>query len=174
MGKVLIGIIIAIVLGFTAFTWLTLHWSYSDGERAGLLQKFSRRGWICKTYEGEMVLATVATVNAEKFAFTVRDEDIAKQLIADIGQHVKVHYEQRKWIPTSCFGDTEYFVTSVRQETPEQPPAPQMQPPAPQMQPPAPQMQPQAPQMQPPAPQMQPPAPQMQPPAPQTQPPAPQ
>ena len=139
MGKVLIGIIIAIVLGFTAFTWLTLHWSYSEGERAGLLQKFSRRGWICKTYEGEMVLATVATVNAEKFLFTVRDEDIAKQLIADIGKHVKVHYEQRKWIPTSCFGDTEYFVTSVRQETPEQPqlPPPQTQPPPPQTQPPA-------------------------------------
>src|SRR5262252_8609876 len=107
MGKVLTGILIAIVLGFAAFTWLTLHWSYSDGERAGLLQKFSRRGWICKTYEGEMVLATVATVNAEKFPFTVRDEDVAKQLIADIGQHVTVHYEQRKWIPTSCFGDTE-------------------------------------------------------------------
>jgi len=139
MGKVLIGILIAIVLGFTAFTWLTLHWSYSDGERAGLLQKFSRRGWICKTYEGEMVLATVATVNAEKFSFTVRDEDIAKQLIADIGRHVKVHYEQRKWIPTSCFGDTEYFVTSVRQENPEQPqpPAPLTQPPPPQTQPPA-------------------------------------
>ncbi|MGN6453730.1 MAG: hypothetical protein ACTHL7_11755 [Steroidobacteraceae bacterium] len=141
MGKVLIGILIAIVLGFTAFTWLTLHWSYSDGERAGLLQKFSRRGWICKTYEGEMVLATVATVNAEKFAFTVRDEDIVKQLIADIGQHVKVHYEQRKWIPTSCFGDTEYFVTSVRQENPEQPqpPAPQTQPLPPQAPPPPPQ-----------------------------------
>jgi hypothetical protein len=138
MGKVLIGILIAIVLGLTAFTWLTLHWSYSDGERAGLLQKFSRRGWICKTYEGEMVLATVATVNAEKFLFTVRDEDIAKQLIADIGQHVKVHYEQRKWIPTSCFGDTEYFVTSVRQENPEQPqpPPPLTQPPPPLTQPP--------------------------------------
>jgi hypothetical protein len=155
MGKVLIGILIAIVLGFTAFTWLTLHWSYSDGERAGLLQKFSRRGWICKTYEGEMVLATVATVNAEKFPFTVRDEDIAKQLIADIGQHVKVHYEQRKWIPTSCFGDTEYFVTSVRPENPEQPqpPAPQTQPLAPQTQPPPPQTQPPPPQTPPPAPQ---------------------
>jgi hypothetical protein len=134
MGKVLIGILIAIILGFTAFTWLTLHWSYADGDRAGLLQKFSRRGWICKTYEGEMVLATVATVNAEKFLFTVRDEDVARQLTDDIGKHITVHYEQRKWIPSSCFGDTEYFVTSVRQEMPAQPPAPQMQP---QMPPPA-------------------------------------
>ena len=74
-----------------------------------------------------MVLATVATVNAEKFSFTVRDADIAKQLTGYIGDHITVHYEQRKWIPTSCFGDTEYFVTSVQRETPAppQPPTPQ-------------------------------------------------
>ena len=129
--KIFIGIIVGLILVFSGFTWLTLHWSYSDGERAGLLQKFSRRGWICKTYEGEMVLATVATVNAEKFLFTVRDADIAKQLTGYIGDHITVHYEQRKWIPTSCFGDTEYFVTSVQRETPTQP-----QPPAPPTPPP--------------------------------------
>ncbi|HYP65260.1 MAG TPA: hypothetical protein VEQ14_02880 [Steroidobacteraceae bacterium] len=129
--KIFIGIIVGLILALAGFTWLTLHWSYSDGERAGLLQKFSRRGWICKTYEGEMVLATVATVNAEKFLFTVRDADIAKQLTGYIGDHITVHYEQRKWIPTSCFGDTEYFVTSVQRETPTQP-----QPPAPPTPPP--------------------------------------
>jgi hypothetical protein len=125
MGKVLVGFIIAIVLGFAAFTWLTLHWSYSDGERAGLLQKFSRKGWVCKTWEGEMALVTPAAVAAEKFPFTVRDEEIAKQLTADIGQRVTVHYEQRKWIPTSCFGDTEYFITSVKVTPPTQPLTPQ-------------------------------------------------
>ena len=139
--KIFIGIIVGLILALAGFTWLTLHWSYSDGERAGLLQKFSRRGWVCKTYEGEMVLATVATVNAEKFLFTVRDADIAKQLTGYIGDHITVHYEQRKWIPTSCFGDTEYFVTSVQRETPAQPqqPAPPTQPPAPPTQPPTPQ-----------------------------------
>jgi len=111
MGKVLIGILIAIVLGFTAFTWFTLHWSYSDGERAGFLQKFSRKGWICKTWEGEMAMVTLPGTVAEKFAFTVREDALAKQLSAEIGRRVTVHYEQRKWIPTSCFGDTEYFVT---------------------------------------------------------------
>ena len=123
--KIFIGIIVGLILVFSGFTWLTLHWSYSDGERAGLLQKFSRRGWICKTYEGEMVLATVATVNAEKFLFTVRDADIAKQLTGYIGDHITVHYEQRKWIPTSCFGDTEYFVTSVQVTPLTQPLTPQ-------------------------------------------------
>ena len=114
MGKVLIGILIAIVLGFAAFTWFTLHWSYSDGERAGFLQKFSRKGWICKTWEGEMAMVTLPGTVAEKFAFTVREDALAKQLSAEIGRRVTVHYEQRKWIPTSCFGDTEYFVTSVQ------------------------------------------------------------
>ena len=123
--KIFIGIIVGLILALAGFTWLTLHWSYSDGERAGLLQKFSRRGWICKTYEGEMVLATVATVNAEKFSFTVRDADIAKQLTGYIGDHITVHYEQRKWIPTSCFGDTEYFVTSVQVTPLTQPLIPQ-------------------------------------------------
>lgn len=122
MGKVLIGIVIAIVLGFVAFTWLTLNWSYSDGDRSGFLQKLSRRGWICKTWEGEMAMVTLPGTVAEKFPFTVRDDDLAKKLSADIGKRVTVHYEQRKWIPTSCFGDTEYFVTSVQMTAPAQPP----------------------------------------------------
>jgi hypothetical protein len=125
MGKVLVGFIIAIVVGFAAFTWLTLHWSYSDGERAGFLQKFSRKGWVCKTWEGEIALVTLPGTVAEKFNFTVRDDDVAKQLSADIGKRVSMHYEQRKWIPTSCFGDTEYFVTSVQIAPPPQPLTPQ-------------------------------------------------
>jgi len=121
VGKVILGIIVAVVLGFIGFTWLTLNWTYSDGERAGFLQKFSHRGWICKTWEGEMAMVTLPGTVAEKFLFTVRDNDLAKQLNATIGKRVTVHYEQRKWIPTSCFGDTEYFVTSVQLTPPAQP-----------------------------------------------------
>ena len=121
MGKVLLGFIFAVMLGFIGFTWLTLHWAYSDGERAGFLQKFSRRGWICKTWEGEMAMVTLPGTVAEKFLFTVRDHDLAQQLNAAIGKRVTVHYEQRKWIPTSCFGDTEYFVTRVELTPPAQP-----------------------------------------------------
>ena len=118
------AVVIALVLGalgLAGFTWLTLHWSYSQGERAGYVQKISRKGWLCKTWEGEMAMVTMPGTVAEKFAFTVRDDDLAKRLGADIGQRVNVHYEQRKWIPTSCFGDTEYFVTDVQVITP--PPA---------------------------------------------------
>ena len=114
MLKIFIGFLIAVVLALVGFTWFTLNWSYSDGERAGFLQKFSRKGWVCKTWEGEMALVTLPGTMAEKFAFTVRGDDaLAKELSANIGKRMSVHYEQRKWIPTSCFGDTEYFVTGM-------------------------------------------------------------
>lgn len=116
MLKVVIGFVLASVLAFVAFTWLTLHWSYSDGERSGYIQKFSRRGWVCKTWEGEMALVTLPGTVAEKFLFSVRDPAIATALTANIGKRMTVHYEQRKWIPSSCFGDTEYFVTQARLE----------------------------------------------------------
>ena len=114
MGKVLVGFIVAVVLGFTAFTWLTLHWSYSEGERAGFVQKFSRKGWVCKTWEGELAMVTLPGTIAEKFAFTVREDAVAAFLNANIGKRMSLHYEQHKWIPTSCFGETEYFVTEAQ------------------------------------------------------------
>jgi hypothetical protein len=122
MLKIFIGFLIAVVLGLVGFTWFTLHWSYADGERAGYLQKLSRKGWLCKTWEGEMALVTLPGTVAEKFAFTVSDDAIAKQLTDNIGKRMTVHYEQRKWIPSSCFGDTEYFVTGMQvTETPQAP-----------------------------------------------------
>lgn len=118
--KIFISIIVVLLLAFAGFTWFTLHWSYSDGERAGFLQKFSRKGWICKTWEGQMALVTLPGTVAEKFDFTVRDDAVARKLSANIGKRMSVHYEQHKWIPTSCFGDTAYFVTDM-QVTPQQP-----------------------------------------------------
>ncbi|MGB6604534.1 MAG: hypothetical protein WA747_05220 [Steroidobacteraceae bacterium] len=114
MGKVLIGIIVLAVLGLAGFSWLTLHWSYSEGERAGYVQKFAKKGWLCKTWEGEMAMVTMPGTVAEKFAFTVPTDAVAAKLNADIGKRVALHYEQHRWIPSSCFGDTEYFVTDVR------------------------------------------------------------
>ncbi|HEY8053534.1 MAG TPA: hypothetical protein VIE42_12110 [Steroidobacteraceae bacterium] len=112
--KVFIGFLVLVLLGLAAFTWGTLHWSYADGERAGYVQKFSRKGWLCKTWEGEMAMVTMPGTVAEKFQFTVPDDAVAAKLNADIGKRVALHYEQRKWIPSSCFGETEYFVTGVR------------------------------------------------------------
>ena len=114
MGKIVIGFVIALVVVLTGFTWVTLHWSYADGERAGYVQKFSKKGWICKTWEGEMAMVTMPGTVAEKFQFTVRDDAVAHKLNASVGKRMALHYEQHKWIPTSCFGETEYFVNEVR------------------------------------------------------------
>ncbi len=114
MGKIVIGFVIALVAVLAGFTWVTLHWSYADGERAGYVQKFSKRGWFCKTWEGEMAMVTMPGTVAEKFQFTVREDAVAHKLNAAVGKRMALHYEQHKWVPSSCFGDTEYFVTDVR------------------------------------------------------------
>jgi len=114
MGKALVVLVVLAAALAAGFGWLTLHWSYSSGERAGYVQKFSRKGWICKTWEGEMAMVTMPGTLAEKFFFTVPSEATAERINAALGKRVALHYEQHKWIPSSCFGETEYFVTSVR------------------------------------------------------------
>jgi lysophospholipid acyltransferase (LPLAT)-like uncharacterized protein len=114
MIKVLVGLLVIAVLGLAGFTWLTLRWSYSEGERAGYVQKLSKKGFICKTWEGEMAMVTMPGTMAEKFPFTVPSDAVAAKINASVGKRVALHYEQHKWIPTSCFGDTEYFVNGVR------------------------------------------------------------
>ncbi|MGE0113551.1 MAG: hypothetical protein AB7T07_01495 [Steroidobacteraceae bacterium] len=103
-------IVIAVLLLSAAWTWLSLHWSYSDGERAGVLQKFSRKGWLCKTYEGELAQYIVSGVAPQIWNFTVRDEKVAEQMKALVGTKVQLHYTEHRGVPTSCFGDTGYYV----------------------------------------------------------------
>ncbi len=97
-----------------AYIWIALHWSYSEGERAGFMQKLSRKGWLCKTWEGELSLVALPGAAPEKFFFTVRDETVAQQVNAAVGLRTALTYEQHKGLPTSCFGETEYFVTAVK------------------------------------------------------------
>ena len=96
------------------WTWLALSWSYSEGERAGYIQKFSSKGWLCKTWEGEIALVTMPGAIPEKFAFTVRDDAVASKINNLAGRRVVLTYQQHKFVPTSCFGETEYFVTAAR------------------------------------------------------------
>ena len=98
---------------FALYTWITLAWTYSDGERAGLLQKFSHKGWVCKTHEGELALYVVAGIQPEIWRFSVRDEALARLLSGAVGQRVQLHYNEHRGIPTSCFGDTGYFVDRI-------------------------------------------------------------
>jgi hypothetical protein len=111
--KWLVGLVIATALALAGYTWLVLHWSYSTGERAGYVQKLSRKGWICKTWEGEMALVSLPGTVSEKFAFSVREDTVAEQINQSLGHRVTLVYEQHVGLPTSCFGDTQYFVTGV-------------------------------------------------------------
>jgi len=108
--SILALVLAAAVALFALYTWVVLHWSYSEGERAGYLQKLSRKGWLCKTWEGEILLSSMPGAIPERFAFTVRDENVVRQLQAAMGQRVQLTYEQHIGVPTSCFGETEYFV----------------------------------------------------------------
>ncbi len=107
-------ILVSILLLALGWTWLTLTWSYSQGERAGYVQKFSSKGWLCKTWEGDIAMVTMPGAIPEKFSFTVRDETVAQRINAMAGKRVVLIYEQHKFVPMSCFGETEYFVTDVR------------------------------------------------------------
>jgi hypothetical protein len=100
--------------GSGLYTYGTLHFSYSEGERVGFVQKVSKKGWLCKTDEGELAMANVVGQQAQIFAFTVRDDVVVGQIEALAGHKVAIKYEEHRGIPSSCFGDTEYFVTSVK------------------------------------------------------------
>jgi hypothetical protein len=112
--KAVIGIVLAAALLVTGYTLAALTWSYSSGERAGYVQKFSRKGWLCKTWEGEMALVAMPGTVAEKFQFTVRDDAVAERINETLGQRVSLTYDQHVGIPSSCFGETDYFVAGVR------------------------------------------------------------
>lgn len=106
--------LVSAVALFSLYVYIVLNWSYSSGERAGFLQKVSHKGWFCKTWEGELSLVAMPGSAPEKFLFTVRDEAVAQKVSAAAGKRVTLNYEQHKGLPSSCFGDTEYFVVDVK------------------------------------------------------------
>lgn len=110
--RILLAVLILAVLP-TLYFMGALKWSYSDGERAGWVQKLSRKGWVCKTWEGELALVSQPGAPLEKFAFTIWDDHVADDLNRFIGKRVSLHYEEKVGLPTSCFGDTRYYVTKV-------------------------------------------------------------
>ena len=111
--KYFIWILLIPIALFALYTWASLTWVYSSGERAGYVQKLSQKGWLCKTYEGELVLVSMPGTQAEKFFFTVKNKDVAKKINESIGKRVRLLYEEHKGIPTDCFGESSYFVQEV-------------------------------------------------------------
>ena len=98
----------------SGYTYLMLSWSYAEGERAGYVQKFSKRGWFCKTWEGELAMVSMPGTMSEKFFFSVREDRVANKINANMGRKVAMQYEQHVGLPTSCFGETEYFVKDLQ------------------------------------------------------------
>jgi hypothetical protein len=137
-GILVVLVVPALLLGLWA--WITLTYTYSRGERAGYLQKFSEKGWLCKTWEGELTLVNVPGAMPEIFYFSVRDDRVAEELTRQMGNRVSLTYEEHKGVPTSCFGETDYFVTNARViDAPAvAPTTPALVPPAPQPAPPTP------------------------------------
>jgi hypothetical protein len=106
---------IVFAVGITIWSLVALNWTYSTGDRAGYVQKFSKKGWICKTWEGELSMVNIPGAAQERWEFTVRDDSIANAITNLMGSRVSLHYEEHPGIPTSCFGETSYYVTGVRQ-----------------------------------------------------------
>ncbi|HVX96306.1 MAG TPA: hypothetical protein VHK47_15440 [Polyangia bacterium] len=111
---ILFGLLASAVGGVALWIFATLKFAYSTGDRVGYVQKFSRKGWVCRTWEGELAMTPVPGSAPQMFEFTVPDPAVAKRLSEAEGKQVALHYEEKKGIPSSCFGDTHYFVTDIR------------------------------------------------------------
>ncbi|HBG04386.1 MAG TPA: hypothetical protein DDY22_02245 [Geobacter sp.] len=108
------ALVAVIVLLAAGYVYATLHWTYSSGERVGYIQKLSRKGWLCKTWEGELTMSPVPGAIPEKFFFTVRDEGLAQLINQGLGRRMSLSYEQHKGVPTACFGETEFFIVKAK------------------------------------------------------------
>jgi hypothetical protein len=113
MFKRLVLPLLVLLLLVAAYFWLALSWSFSTGDRAGWVQKLSNKGWVCKTWEGELALVSLPGTTPEKFLFTIWDDAVAKEVTRAMGKRVTLHYEEKVGLPGSCFGDTRYYVTAV-------------------------------------------------------------
>jgi hypothetical protein len=114
----LIAFIVVVGGGAALWTMATLSFSYSQGDRVGYVQKFSHKGWVCRTWEGELAMTPVPGSSPEIFEFTVPNSAVAAKIKEGEGKKVAIHYEEKRGVPSKCFGDTRYFVTEVRTLTP--------------------------------------------------------
>ena len=114
-GKMsLLSILLLLAVVGVIWTSFAVFYTYSAGDRTGYLQKLSRKGWICKTWEGEIAMSNVPGQVAEKFYFTIHGDSLASAFQAAEGKRVTISYSQHVAIPTSCFGDTPYWASAVR------------------------------------------------------------
>ena len=109
-----VGVTIVAALLAAGYTYGALNWAYSSGERVGYVQKLSKKGWLCKTWEGELTMSPIPGAIPEKFFFTVPDDAVAGMINQGMGKRVSLHYEQHKGVPSACFGESEFFIVKVK------------------------------------------------------------
>jgi hypothetical protein len=107
-------VVLVPLIGCALYILTVLNLSYSDGERSGIVQKFSRKGWVCKTYEGELAMSYTPGLAPTLWNFSVREPALATKINDALGRRVVVHYTEHRGVPTDCFGETNYYVDSVR------------------------------------------------------------
>jgi hypothetical protein len=112
------ALVVLPVLLFAVWSWISLTYTYSSGERAGYVQKFSEKGWVCKTWEGELSMVNIPGAAQERWQFSVRNDSVAAEILRQMGNRVALTYEEHRGVPTSCFGETSYFVEGVRRVEP--------------------------------------------------------
>lgn len=112
--RIALLLIVAVVVLSAGYIMIVLNWSYSKGERVGYVQKFSEKGWLCKTWEGELQMLPVPGALPEKFLFSVRDKTLISKINSSLGKKVVLSYEQHKGVPTTCFGESEYFTVDAK------------------------------------------------------------
>ena len=109
----LLGLIVLPATVISLYTWAALSFVYSHGDRAGFVQKISKKGWLCQTWEGELAMANLPGTMPQIFEFTVRNDSVAELVRSSIGKRVSLSYEQHRGVPTSCFGETQYYVVAA-------------------------------------------------------------
>lgn len=114
LKKYVLILVATVVVVFTLWTVISLTWSYSDGDRVGYVQKFSRKGWVFKTWEGELAMVNMPGAMSEMFLFSVRDDEVAKKIQDNLGRRVRLSYEEHIGVPFTWFAETRYFVVDIQ------------------------------------------------------------
>jgi hypothetical protein len=113
LKRLLLFVLLPIFVIGALYVVVVMNWNYSAGERAGWVQKLSRKGWVCKTWEGEMAMVSMPGATPEKFLFTVWDDRVAANINEMMGKRVTLHYEEKVGLPSTCFGETRHYITRV-------------------------------------------------------------
>jgi hypothetical protein len=115
-GKLTLLLLVVVpVLAFSIWAGVALNYTYSSGQRVGFVQKFSHKGWICKTWEGELAIVNMPGALSQIFVFSVRSDSVARAINNAMAKgRVSLQYQEHRGVPTHCFGETNYYVTAVR------------------------------------------------------------